>query len=169
MPGNADFPPLPCIYGPDGSIIICTATATGSAPFPRWWMDIITSLLGASWITSSLTFSAPLGQPYVGLGPTVQAQFNPSSGEFCGGGGGALTVPEAPARIFNFGVLIHGNLQNAQNILSGWGWGAGGQATPFAGYNATWNSNGALGGPSMGVPGLGISRTFEGCTNLYGD
>ncbi len=75
--------------------------------------------------------------------------------------------PLSPSRIINFGSLIHGSLGNAEQILGGFSWSSGVQVNPFAGYLAVWNSNGVLGGPTVGVPGGQVAGSYSGCGNLY--
>jgi len=159
-----DWPPG--VYYPpgnstDGEIIVVMT----KAGFPKQ-VGLIASLIGASWVTLSMTDTVPVFQPFLGVGGTVQVEFQPSTGDLCGGGGPAVAVP-ATSRAVNLGVLIHGDLDNAENILRGWSWFAGAQANPWAGYAASWNKNGAVGGPTIGEPGLSLAYTWQACGNVY--
>jgi RHS repeat-associated protein len=162
-----------------GGLITCTyaQVAIGGVLYPHGPTACILALMGipgaiegllhSSWVTVSLTGAFPLGTPFVGLGPTVQGSLNVSTGQFCGGGGLALSFPAFPGRAASLGTLIHGNLSNATNILNHFSLSGSAQPSPFIGYQGVWNSSGVLGGPSVGVPGAQLAATYSGCGNLY--
>jgi hypothetical protein len=112
----------------------------------------------------NITWFIPVGEIPVGLGPAFTAAYNPSSHTGCVGGGvGAGTLGKS----FNVGPLMHGNVGNADSILSGPSLSGGAQPTPVIGYQATGNSSGALGGPSVGTPGMSVSATYSKCRKVY--
>jgi hypothetical protein len=75
----------------------------------------------------------------------------------CVGLGLAATTPTE--KFVSGGPLVNGNLDNAKNVLSGFGYNFGAQATPTIGYQASVNGSGALGGPSLATS-TGLSAGF---------
>ncbi|MBI4480995.1 MAG: hypothetical protein HY651_13325, partial [Acidobacteria bacterium] len=63
----------------------------------------------------------------------------------------------------NFGPMVHGNVENAPEVIKGWGWSSNIQLSPGIGYQGIWNSSGAVGGPAVGMPGgsIGYGYNFE--------
>jgi hypothetical protein len=62
------------------------------------------------------------------------------------------------------GPLLFGTLGNASNVLGGWSWSFNVQVTQGVGFQAIWNENGILAGPTLGmVPGIGLARTWSKC------
>jgi hypothetical protein len=116
-------------------------------------------------ITASFPIPATLGA--VGFGPVVPLAYNPQTRQKCTGplfglGGLALTMPAGKA--MNGGPLLHGNLANAQGVLSGGSFSVNIQLTAAIGYQVVLNSSGILGGPTVGSPGLSISGTYSSCS-----
>jgi RHS repeat-associated protein len=125
-------------------------------------ISFVRTLLSGVPVAGAFTGSFPIAGPVVGLGPTIPLAYIPSTHQFCGGLGVAVTGPAGKAA--NFGPVIQGNVSNSAAVLSGFSYSGNVQITPIAGYQAIWNPSGALGGPTFGFPGVSLSATYSGCT-----
>jgi RHS repeat-associated protein len=77
----------------------------------------------------------------------------------CGNWGAGASVP--PTKMVTVGVYNEGNMSNWTNVLSSWGYSFG--ANLGLGYQASTNSSGTIGGPSVSGVGLSGSYTFGAC------
>lgn len=97
--------------------------------------------------------------PGLGLGPSLSATYIPSTRElFIAPGIGA-----AAGHTFSFGPVIG---PNASAVMPGWSLGMGENSTPLTGWQGVGNSNGALVGPSFGLPGASGTLTYGFCFAL---
>ena len=92
------------------------------------------------------------------IGVVPSLAYIPETNTVCVGIGGGVG-----GRGINGGPLIFSDPANAEEIISGYGWSATAQATPFIGYTAMWNSSGMMSGPTVGTPGLSISYGKNWC------
>jgi hypothetical protein len=94
-------------------------------------------------------------------GPSVTTTFFPD-GSKCVGGAWNVSTPGAKA--VSGGLLANGDLSNAKNVVSGWGWTFGIQLTPSIGYTLQVNSSGVVGGPSASFePGVIAGYGYTWC------
>jgi hypothetical protein len=92
----------------------------------------------------------------------IPLAYIPSTNTSCVGLGLAATTPTGKS--VAGGPLVNGNLNNAKNILSGFGYNFGGQATPALGYQVSTNSSGSLGGPTLATStGLSAGYGYSVC------
>jgi hypothetical protein len=155
-------------YWQDVYFIFTSAPPTqqDSTPTPQQgsgiWQTVrqtVRELLKKPW-SLSVNVLIPTDIPGIGVGPAFGVSYIPSSHQVCVGlGGGVGTGGKA----VNGGPLIHGNSNNAGAILSGFSWTGSGQATPLMGYQAIYNGSGALGGPTVGTPGVSLTGTYSKC------
>ena len=80
----------------------------------------------------------------------------------CANLGAGASVP--PTKAVTVGVYNNGNMSNWTNVLSSWGYSFG--ANLIAGYQASTNSSGTIGGPTISGVGLSGSYTYGGCTTV---
>ena len=115
-------------------------------------------LLKKSPIPVTVSVYAPFVYGVAGL----QFNFVIGAGQVCGGLAGMATTPSG--RAISAGPLVHGNLANAANIIQGFGASGSVQLSPLIGYQATWNSSGALGGPTVSNSmGASFSAGYNWC------
>ncbi len=122
------------------SSVNVTAAGSGSA----FW-----NLMDAFW--NHLPWAGGIFIPIPHTGGIVSVMiplaYIPSTNTSCVGLGLAATTPTG--KFVSGGPLVTGDLNNAKNILSGFGYNFGGQATPFVGVQAVSNSSGSVGGPTL--------------------
>lgn len=109
------------------------------------------------------TYSAYIPIPRLAFmaGATITLTKLPKQG-YCVGVSATVSTPAAKG--LSAGPLLHGNLNNSKNIISGWGWNFSLQAFQFAGYQVVANSSGVLGGPTVATdPGISVSYGKTWC------
>jgi RHS repeat-associated protein len=94
-----------------------------------------------------------------GLGPAVTFTYLPQTNNLCVAGGLGASV----GRTVSAGPLVLGDLANAKSITEGLSVSYGYQRTELLGAQATGNSSGILGGPTIGVPGHSVTLTYGKC------
>jgi RHS repeat-associated protein len=92
----------------------------------------------------------------------AQITYQASTGTICANVGAGASVP--PTKAVTVGVLNEGNMGNWTNVQSSWGYSFG--ANLFLGYQASTNSSGTIGGPTVSGVGLSGSYTYGGCTTV---
>lgn len=148
-----------CTYG-SGSCggMIYGFTAGGGT----WlsWQDWLNWLRNVAWLGTAFI---PIGPTGGTVAITLSAAHVPQGNVWCLGAGVALQTPSG--KVVSGGPLTTGNLKNAKNILSGWSWSFGGQATPGRGVQTITNKSGSLSGPTVAT-GTGASAGGGGmaCT-----
>jgi hypothetical protein len=80
----------------------------------------------------------------------------------CANLGAGASVP--PTKAVTVGLYNNGNMSNWTNVLSSWGYSFG--SNLIAGYQASTNSSGTIGGPTVSGPGLSGSYTYGGCMTV---
>ncbi len=149
---------LPSATGPISCRLFFLGVRLGSAD--------ITRLLGLTPIAVSFTGTPPVPAfPLVGAGVEVQYAVAPAERfQWLGLGAAAAFPPVLKAS--NGGPLLFGDVWNAGPILSGWVSSMDVQPGPFFGAQAIWGGAGALGGPTIGRPGISASGTWPRCSPL---
>ena len=89
-----------------------------------------------------------------GIG-AVQFTYQASTKTLCANLGLGASVP--PTKFATAGVYNGGSMNNWKGVLSGWGYSLGGNIG--GGYQASTNSAGTIGGPSVS-PGAGVSASY---------
>jgi len=92
----------------------------------------------------------------------AQITYQASTGTICANLGAGASVP--PTKAVTVGVLNEGNMGNWTSVQSSWGYSFG--ANLFVGYQASTNSSGTIGGPTVSGVGLSGSYTYGGCTTI---
>jgi len=83
----------------------------------------------------------------------------------CNSHSGTISTPAAKAAVSGGPLTLFGqSTQNAQNVISSWGWNFSLQALPWLGYQVNINSSGVVGGFTFGVPGASASYGWGSCT-----
>ncbi len=101
---------------------------------------------------------------FISVNEIVAAQitYQQSTGTICANLGAGASVP--PTKAVTVGVYNEGNMGNWTNVLSSWGYSFG--ANLILGYQASTNSSGTIGGPTISGVGLSGSYTYGGCTTI---
>ncbi len=73
-------------------------------------------------------------------------------------------VPVPPTKAITVGVYNSGNMLNWTNVLSSRGYSFG--SNLVVGYQASTNSSGTIGGPTLSGVGLSGSFTYGGCMTV---
>jgi len=150
----------PCGLDASGNPIFLMQTTTGG------WSDVPAggnSSGPLSWIQNGLNYlkTHPV---FISVNEILagQATVQWSTKTVCGNLGVGASVP--PTKAVTLGVYNAGNMSNWTNVLSSWGYSFG--ANVGLGYQASTNSSGTIGGPTVSGVGLSGSYTYGGCMTV---
>lgn len=91
-----------------------------------------------------------------------QITFQYSTRTICANVGLGASVP--PTKAFTVGLYNAGNMAHWKDVVSGYGYSFG--ANLIGGDQASINSSGTIGGPTISGVGLSGSYTYGGCTTI---
>ena len=92
----------------------------------------------------------------------AQITYQNSTKTLCVNVGLGASLP--PTKAVTIGILNNGNMGNWTKVLSGFGYTFSSSA--YGGYQASTNSSGTVGGPTVSLPGVSGSYTYGGCATL---
>ena len=132
-----------------------------------WYNPVMSSANSSSgplsWLQSGLNYlkSHPV---FISVNEILAGQitYQASTKTICANVGLGASVP--PTKAVTVGVYNAGNMGNWTNVLSSWGYSFG--ANLGLGYQASTNSSGTIGGPTISGVGLSGSYTYGGCTTV---
>jgi RHS repeat-associated protein len=134
-----------------------------ASDLPNFIASPSTPANNGSWLQQGLNYlkNHPV---FISVNEIAAAQFTVqwSTKTVCGnlGAGASFT----PTKFFTVGVYNAGNMSNWTNVLSSWGYSFG--ANVGLGYQASTNSSGKIGGPTISGLGLSGSYTHGGCKTV---
>jgi len=112
-----------------------------------------------------ITLSFGVGTPQTGnsIGPQINLAIIPKTRQVCLSVGLYVTTPGSAFVNASIGLLVHGPLDQAADVVSSFGVGGTLQKSVGVGYQVSSSSSGTLGGPSVGTLGVSASAGYGRC------